>query len=487
MKKIHNDYRNRAVALTGSAIVLAIASSVFGQNQPFSQPGTGQPPAAPAPVKKAETDSVAKPAPVTSAEQSNAAERFFNGRIPEAIAKGKFNLNARLRYEFADQDGVAAITDPSHAATIRTRFGYTTAPLYGFQAMIEAEDVRVLGPSGNYNAAGANGRGYKPVIADPATTELNQAWVSYSYTNLFTIKAGRERLVFDNHRFIGDVGWRQNMQTFDAAGVSFKPVAGLTFDYDYLWDVHRVFGDVGGLPDASPNHDFQSSSHLINVSYAPCQYVRAVSYAYLLDLDLQNGTAAARNASSATFGGYLAGSAPVNEKLALAYRGEFAWQTDYAGSALDYDAAYYNLELSGTVKPVAFGAGYEVLGSGVNSGAGGGRAGFSTPLATLHAFNGWADVFLTTPGNGLRDLYGFAQVTLPWDIPVRFVYHKFDADHGGGDYGHEFDAMISKKLGKHWTALVKHAYYAGEDAAPPSLAVEGVDVQRFWAQLEFNF
>ncbi|MGN6555554.1 MAG: alginate export family protein [Verrucomicrobiota bacterium] len=487
-KTTHNTYKNCTKILTGSAMVLAISASVFAQEKPFSQPGTGQPPAPPAPAKKVAAP--ATPAATTAAKaapEPNAVDRFFNGKIPEAFAKGKFNLNARLRYEYADQDGVAAITDPSHAPTIRTRFGFTTAPVYGFQGMIEGEDIRVLGPEGNYNAAGSNNKNYKPVVADPPTTELNQAWLSYSYTNLLTIKGGRERLAFDNHRFIGDVGWRQNMQTFDAAGIELKPINGLSLNYDYVWDVRRVFGDVSGLPAASPNHDFQSSSHLINVAYAPCEYVRAVGYAYLLDLDLQNGTATANNSSCATYGGYLAGSAPVTEKLSLAYRGEFAWQTEYADSTLDYDAKYYNLELSGNIQPFAFGAGYEVLGSGSNGGVGGGRTAFRTPLATLHAFNGWADVFLNTPNNGLRDLYAFAQVTLPYQMPLRFVYHKFESDSGSGDYGNEFDAVLSKKFGKNWTALVKYAYYAGEDAAVPALTVSNVDVQKFWAQVEFNF
>jgi len=132
-------------------------------------------------------------------------EKFFNGALPDAIAKGKFNLNVRLRLEHVDQDGVAAITDDSVAPTIRTRFGYTTAPLYGFQAMLEGEDIHVLGNEDNYNAAGSNSQGHRPVIADPPTTELNQAWLSYSYTNLFSLRAGRQRLVLDNHRFIGDV------------------------------------------------------------------------------------------------------------------------------------------------------------------------------------------------------------------------------------------------------------------------------------------
>ena len=90
-------------------------------------------------------------------------------------------------------------------------------------------------------------------------------------------------------------------------------------------------------------------------------------------------------------------------------------------------------------------------------------------------------MFLTTPPNGLHDLYGYAQVTLPAHVPLRFIYHKFDADYGGGDYGQEFDVVASKKVGKYWTALAQYAYYAGKDAPA------AYDLQKFWAQVQFNF
>ena len=143
--------------------------------------------------------------------------------------------------------------------------------------------------------------------------------------------------------------------------------------------------------------------------------------------------------------------------------------------------------MSGNRKPFAFGAGCEVLGSGENDGAGGGRAAFRTPLATLHAFNGWADVFLNTPADGLRDLYAFAEITLPKEVPLRVVYHKYDADHGNDDFGHEVDVIASRKFGRNWTALLKYACYMGNDAAPPALTAADVDVHKFWAQVEFNF
>jgi hypothetical protein len=455
-------------SLTCGALVLAIANSVYAQ--PFSAPGTGQP-AAPPPTPKP----AAPPAEPAVMPEPGELTRFFHTRLPDAIAKGKFNLNARLRYEYADDD---RFPEESHAPTIRTRFGYTTAPLYGFQAMLEGENVTVIGPEHNFNAAGSNDRPRKTPVADPPTTELNQAWLSYSYTNLVSLKVGRQRIVLDNHRFVGDVGWRQNMQTYDAATVTGKPIDGLTLFYGYVWDVRRFLGDVSGLPAAA--RDFDSDSHLVNVSYSGWKYGRAVAYTYLLDLENRAGAAN----SSATYGGYFAGNAPLSDEISLAYRAEFAWQTDYADSPRDYATEYYNVEMGANIKPFAFGAGYEVLGSDKKNGV---RSSFRTPLATLHAFNGWADMFTATPNNGLEDLYGYAQVTLPAQIPLRFVYHKYHAESGGGDYGQEFDVVATKNFGKHWSALLKYSFYDGKDAAPGAIAVPDIDVHKFWAQVEFNF
>ncbi|MBU6411431.1 MAG: alginate export family protein, partial [Verrucomicrobia bacterium] len=405
--KTHNPNQHKKI-VTGGALVLAATASVFAQPQPFMLPGTAQPPLPPSVT--------AKPPPVIS---SNAVENFFNGKIPDAIAKGKFNLDVRLRYEQADEEGVAAITKDSYAPTIRTRFGYTTATLYGFQAMLEGANISVLGSEHIYNAAGSNGQGARPVVADPPLTRLDQAWLAYSYANWVSAKVGEQQINLDNQRFIGDVGWRQNMQTYDAVSAGSEPIKNLNLHYAYLWDVHRVFGNVSGLPAA--NTDFDSRSHLMNVSYSGWKCGWFVGYAYLLDL--HNAVAGDPN-SCATYGGYFAGQAKVSDKVSVDYRAEFAWQTDYADSTLRYGTEYYNLEGGVSVKPFAFGDGFEDLGSGANTGAGGGRASFRTPLATLHAFNGWDDVFLTTPANGLRDMYGYAQVTLPAvQVPLRFVYH----------------------------------------------------------------
>ena len=462
--------------LVGGALVFAATASVFAQQTPFSGPGTAQPPLPP-PAPKAVTAAPATGTnavpPLAAATTTNVVQEMFGIKIPDAIAKGKVNVNARLRYEQVDQ---TSLPDQSFAPTIRTRVGYTTAPLYGFQAMVEGENVSVIGPEHNYNAAGSNGQGTRPVVADPPVTDLNQAWLGYSYDKLFKVKFGQHVINLDNQRFIGSVGWRQNDQTFTGVTLGSEPIEKLNLYYGYLWDVQRVFGNVDGLPAA--NQDFDSSSHLFNVSYSGWKYGRFVGYSYLLDLSNNAGNAN----SCATYGGYFAGQAPINDQVAVDYRAEYAYQTDYSKSPQNYDANYYNFEAGLSVKPFAFGGGYEVLGSGSNSGTGPSRVGFRTPLATLHAFNGWDDVFLATPANGLQDIYGYFKVTVPAiQVPIQFVYHKFNADYGSGDYGQEYDVVASKQFGKYWTALVKYACYNGQDAPA------AYTVNKFWAQVEFNF
>jgi hypothetical protein len=472
--------RSPKTIITGSAIVLAATASTFAQQKPFMQSGTAQPPLLPLPPVAA-TPATGTNAPLANLKQP--IEKFFNGQIPDALANGKFNLNVRLRYEQVNEEGAPGITKDSYAPTIRTRFGYTSAPLYGFQGMLEGVNVSVLGPEHNYNAATSNHQGARPFIPDPPLTRLDQAWLAYSYTNWISAKAGIQQINLDNQRFIGDSGWWQNMQTFDAASVGSEPIKNLDLYYSYVWDVHRIYGNVGGLSPAFT--DYHSHSDLVNISYSGWKYGRFVAYSYLLDLI----NAAGDLNSCATYGGYFAGNAPVNERLAFDYRAEFAWQTEFASSPLRYGTYYYNLEGGVNIKPFALGAGYEDLGSGENTGTTGGRASFRTPLATLHPFNGWANVFNTIPADGLRDLYGYVQVTLPEQVPVRFVYHKFDADYGSGNYGQEFDVIASKNFGKYWMASVEYAYYQGQDAAMGSFLATAphVDVQKFWAQVEFNF
>ncbi|MCB1128314.1 MAG: alginate export family protein, partial [Verrucomicrobiae bacterium] len=261
----------------------------------------------------------------------------IDDHLLDTFKNGKFNLNVRLRWEHADQDGL----DASDAVTVRPRLGFTTAPLFGFQGMLEAENITSLGAP--YNPAGLDPSELgRTVIADPETTEINQAWLSYSRWDSM-VRGGRQRIVLDDARFVGDVAWRQNQQTFDGAVLSSQFVRDLTVFYGYIDRVNKVFGDD------HPMGHFNSDSHLVDLNYQACEAAQLGAYAYLLDFDNSPAN------SSQTFGGRLTGKWHPHEDWTLAYRGEFAWQSGAGNNPVDYDAPFYRVDLQANRKPVLFG------------------------------------------------------------------------------------------------------------------------------------
>jgi len=373
-----------------------------------------------------------------------------------ALTQGKFSANLRLRYESAAQTGLK----DADALTLRTRVGFTTAAFAGWKAMVEAENI-VAADGDHYNQAGLNpGGAGRVVIADPETTELNQAWLAFSHEKT-TATLGRQRLVLDNARFVGDVGWRQNQQTFDAFTLQDKTLPQTTFNYAYLWQVNRVFGR-----DHAQGR-FDADSHLLNATYAGFGAGTVTAYAYLLDFDN-----AAVN-SCATYGASFSGAQKINDAVKLTYRVELATQSDAGASPLNYQASYLALEAGFAGKPGSLAFGYEVMGSD-------GGVSFRTPLATLHAFDGWADLFLSTPGNGLRDTYLKAAVNLPEGFALLGFYHDFSADRLGADYGRELDLQVTRKFTPALTGTLKYAKFNRDLATLPN-------VTKFWVQLDYSY
>ncbi len=366
-------------------------------------------------------------------------------------------LDWRARYEYGDQDNL----ESAHAATLRARIGLQSQDYSGFSGLVEFEATRAIDSTG-YRAANVHGDPARTVIADPESTELNRAQLQFSRNNNLLI-GGRQRIILDNARFIGNVGWRQNEQTYD--GVSYKNtmVEDLSLYYAYLSRVNRIFGS--DAPKGTGTDDFDSDSQLINVAYSGLEGQKLAAYAYLLDFD--NSAANSCN----TYGISYAIKGKVAEDYALNGYAEFAYQ-EGAGDNIDYSAPY--LHLNGKVARKGYFAllGYELLGSDD------GMIGFKTPLATAHAFNGWNDQFLGTPANGLQDLYLGFGLPVP-KVPVKFFYHKFSSDENSMDYGQEFDAVAVHKISPKMKAIAKASYYDADEFS--------VNRTRFSVELDYKY
>jgi hypothetical protein len=385
----------------------------------------------------------------------------------ESMQQGSVvKINFRTRYEDVTEDIINAAGETvgektADAWTTRSRLSYQSGVWNGFGFTMEMDNVSEMTNDVAYRTAANDPLNItSAVIADPIGTELNQGFISYTTFNN-QIKYGRQRLILDNARFIGNVGWRQNEQTYDGVSLTNKAIRYTNFTYAYIKNVNRVFGE-----DNAALGDLNMNSHVLNASYTGFDAGKLIGYAYLLDVE---NPIAQFGLTSDTFGARWQGA--IGEMFT--YNLEYARQED-AGVSEAYSADYMLAEGTYTVSRFSFGLGYELLGSD------NGAYGFATPLATLHAFNGWADKFLATPKDGLEDKYLNVGITFA-GAQALVSYHKFDADAGSADYGDEIDFSISKKAGAVvWTA--KYAQYAMGDAA-----TKVTDTDKFWVMADWNF
>ncbi len=345
--------------------------------------------------------------------------------LGEALAAGKANVDMRLRYEAVDD----RLNQNAKAGTLRTRLGYRTANYKGLYAFAEFEDVRPVFGLDEY----APLRGGHAVVADPPVTQLNQALLGYTGLPETTIKLGRQRLKLDNDRFIGNVGWRQNEQTFDALSLVNTALPDTVVTYAFLDKVNGIL----------EKFDADVSDHLLNVAYSGFEPGQLVGYAYLLEDD----DSGARND---TYGARFSGGTVLPSGGKVLYTAELASQSTDSN-----DATYAFIEIGAQYRGVIAKLGYEVLGSD------GGAYGFQTPLATKHAFNGWADQFLVTPNGGLVDAMFTVGGKLA-GVKLRGVYHRYSADAGDADYGSELNLLAVRPFGKRYLLGVKYAGYRAD-------------------------
>ena len=121
------------------------------------------------------------------------------------------------------------------------------------------------------------------------------------------------------------------------------------------------------------------------------------------------------------------------------------------------------------------GAGWEHLG-------GDGRHALQAPLGTLHAFNGWADMFVVTPAGGLDDRFASVSSRFPQKLGAHtptwvLAYHDYRADTGGR-YGREVDASVSVPVSPSTSVLLKLADYQSRGFRS--------DTWKMWLQLEWS-
>jgi len=375
----------------------------------------------------------------------------------------KANGEIRTRYAFVNTDDT--VGDAS-ALTNRLLLGIS-ADLFnvnGLSTYLEAINVMGSGDYWDLSNGDIGDKGVYNVVADPSQTRITQAYVDYAVGKTL-IRAGRQGVNLDNQRFVGTVNWRQMPQTYDAVAVINNSVENLDLLAAYVWQVNTIF-DADTVKPAGDN--FDTGTVLLHASYKVVDALTLTGYAYMIE-DIHD-----------TYGIAATGKIGLGQGTNLSYHAEYAMQSDPTFEDLTsnktVDAEYYNIEATLNMSGFLVGAKYEVLGAGSGE-----DAAFSIPLATLHAHNGWADMFLGTPADGLVDINGMIGYKSKGFGVAKVIYHDFSSDRGSINYGTEIDAIYKNKITalKGLSGMLKASFYSADDYR--------VDTTKYWVMLDYKF
>jgi hypothetical protein len=445
----------------------------------------------------------------------------------EAITMGKPMTNFRLRYENVDQEGYQGTTaiakklDTAQAWTLRSLIGWQTASFNNFSFAVQLSDVHEFTDDFNdrrdnqpehnngTGSASLDKRQY-PNIVDPGYTDINQLYVDWTGIKDTKLRLGRQQLNLDNVRFIGDIGFRQNMQVFDGVSVLNKSIQNTEIFAAHFGKVRQI---TTKLRDGNID--------MVNAKYRISPTEVLIGYGYFIDVANlgQNGgnptavSAAAQggnglggssdtpasatninpsetDASSKTFGIRLDGTHVFNPTWKGLYTAEYAKQDDYRGGNSLIDAHYFKL---------GGGIGYDTWSIRIDHeklSSNDGKYAFQTPLGTNHLFQGWADVFLATPRQGMEDTF----ITLAGSIEKAKLYaeyHVLKSDEHyqslngqlGNKYGTELDLSVTYPFTKEITGKLEYANFNESDVYGASLqnAARKGDKEIFWITGMYTF
>ena len=370
--------------------------------------------------------------------------------------------DARLRYESAEQDDRA---ETSNALTQMLRLTVEKDLTPRITTLFEGEAVFAIL---NDFSDGGEVSSSRPVIADPNILGLNRAQVKIEVSETSFLTLGRQSLSVDDERFIGSASFRQNDQTFEGVDFSILTENGSSLEAGYFYAVNRVLG-----PD-NPAGRFEGNSYFLNGNFQ-ISIGRVGLFHYALDLGLERDDALGNVLSSQTSGLRYDGRWHRGS-YGMDVQASWARQSNFADNSLDYEADYWMGSGRVFFGPLRVMARLETFEAGETQS-------FQTPLASLHKFQGLADIFLTTPPEGLRDV----QIKADWllgdigsfqNIGLSVAAHDFDAWRDDLEFGTEIDLSIKAALDQYKLSATLADYKAKSF---------GADTRRVFLSLAMRF
>ncbi|MEY2336465.1 alginate export family protein [Acidithiobacillus ferrianus] len=372
----------------------------------------------------------------------------YSDPLTQALSKGSYILQFRPRYEFVQQPGL----DEAQAFTIRTMLALSSHQEYGLIGYVQFINVSSL--LNHYNSL-LNGKTQYSIIPDPEETGVNQFYIQYTGWRGIKARVGRQEIVLNDRRFVGNANFFQTPQSFDAVSLHYSVDKHIRLFGAYIWRIKNILNQLEA-----------SKTFLAQASFVPNTFLHADFFGYWYGNQSKTmipGAAACllpgvQACNDQIIGIRVAGNIPLTRSYRIQYDGSYAKQLPYDRGSPLVNSSYVHGGVGLSWRNLGIHADYMVMGANKN-----GTYGFQTPLATKHLFNGWADVFLTTPKEGLKSLYFTAKAQ--W-MNTKFLarYYSFDSSYHSMYYGHEVDLSAIHRIDSVWLFGAQYADFISADS-----------------------
>ncbi len=305
----------------------------------------------------------------------------------------QFDLSAELRPRYENRHGYKSLftkdTDGANFISQRSRlnFDYSNQKI---KMRVTLQNIRVWGDVGTLSS-------------DDKATALHEAWAEAILSSKFSLKLGRQEIVYDDHRIFGNVGWAQQARSHDAFLIKYTPDANNRLDVGFALNA-----------DAQANVDNLYSNAAGYKTFQYAWYHGKFTDFGVSFLLLNTGIE------------YLENEGAANEKQTVDYMQTIGPRLTYKKDKLSANAAAYfqtgktvNTDVSASYFSANLGykinsnfnvaAGFEFLSGKDMDDTDAKLKSFAPLFGTNHKFNGWMDYFYV--GNhansvGLTDIYG---------------------------------------------------------------------------------
>ena len=368
------------------------------------------------------------------------------GSFPEAIAQLTLSAQVRPRLEYRDGFRIPKGTNSevaffvSQRTRLNIRFENEKMELF-----ISPQDIRVWG--------------MEKQMGQVPNFGLHEAWGRLKFSDVFSVKAGRQEFVYDGHRLLGNVDWAQQARSHDA----------LLFEYEK----NGFTLDFGGAFNQSREQVFTTFYRPDNYKVLTLIHAEKKSDKFSWSGIMVSDAFEKNDSIHDLFWRYTVGTLLSYKVSKLNLEGSIYGQGGETRSGQRIAAYMFTAKVLYKFNKFSLATGLDFI-SGNNPDDQKFQA-FNTLYATNHKFYGFMDYFLNIPvdadGGGLQDYYLSANVSTGSKSSIKFAYHQFlsaaavyDAEKPGKfldkNLGREIDVVFENKIASYAKFNIGLSFYS---------------------------